>query len=206
MGDSLNDIRKEYIAYSNKIGNRIDMYREVIKKYNIHSILYPGSHIDISPSFLVPSVIYVDSFIGTKRFFKSKDDIINFIEEKREYDKKVDLSFYGIDYNEHLDINKVDMIISQFAGFVGQVSKKYLKKNGILLCNDSHGDATLAYMDDDYEFIGVINHNNLIEFDNLSKYFKFKRERDIDLKKVKETMKGPKYIKRAKSYIFQLVR
>ncbi len=41
-------------------------------------------------------------------------------------------------------IEPVDLIISQYAGFVGQETKRYLKEGGILLCNDSHGDATLA--------------------------------------------------------------
>lgn len=57
----------------------------------------------------------------------------------------------------------MDLIISQYAGFVGQATKVYLKKGGILLCNDSHGDATLAYCDSDYEFVGVINLNNMID-------------------------------------------
>lgn len=205
MNNTFSGIRNEYLAYSKKIGDRMAMYREVIKAFSVESILYPGSHIDLAPSFLVHRVIYVDNFKGTKAFFKNIDDIKAFVEENKEYNKNVDISFYGMDYNEILSIEKVDMVISQFAGFVGQASKKYLKKNGILLCNDSHGDATLAYMDNDYEFIGVIHQNNAIDRNHLSEYFKFKRNRPIDLEQVKKTMKGPKYKKQAKSYLFQLI-
>jgi len=61
-----------------------------------------------------------------------------------------------------LEIDPVDLIISQYAGFVGQATKKYLKTGGILLCNDSHGDATLARFDHDFEFIGVMGMDNKI--------------------------------------------
>jgi hypothetical protein len=97
------------------------------------------------------------------------------------------------------------MIISQFAGFVGQATKEYLKKNGILLANDSHGDATLAYMDDDFDFIGVVLEDDEITKTNLSKYFTFKRKNNIDIDKVIKTMKGPKYQIQAKSYIFRRI-
>jgi hypothetical protein len=36
-----------------------------------------------------------------------------------------------------LDVEPVDLIISQYAGFVGQATKKYLNTGGILLCNDN---------------------------------------------------------------------
>ena len=32
--------------------------------------------------------------------------------------------------------------------------------NGILLANNSHGDAGIAYLDDDFEFIGAIYKSN----------------------------------------------
>ena len=47
-----------------------------------------------------------------------------------------------------------DLLISQYAGFVSQHCKKYLKIGGILLVNNSHGDASMAKLDDDYKFVG----------------------------------------------------
>ncbi|MFX0037200.1 MAG: hypothetical protein ACFE9I_16330 [Candidatus Hermodarchaeota archaeon] len=40
-----------------------------------------------------------------------------------------------------------------YAGFVSQSCKEYLKVGGILLTNNSHGNASMAYIDDDYQFI-----------------------------------------------------
>ena len=96
-----------------------------------------------------------------------------------------------------------DLIISQFSGFISKYCTKYLKRNEILLANDSHGDATLAFTSGKYDLVGVINENLEIEEINLEKYFSFNRRRQIDIKKVLETMKGPKYKNVMNSYIFK---
>ncbi len=193
----------EYKEYINKIGDRTELYKSITDAFEIRSALYPGSHIDVSPSLVIPKVTYVDSFKGTAKFFKNMNEILNFIEEYKQYEGSCEMSFYNENYEKNLNLEKVDLIISQYAGFVGQATKVYLKKGGILLCNDSHGDATLAYGDSDYEFIGVINLNNMIDTENLEKYFKFNRSRDIDFEKVRKTMKGPKYQTKAENYIFR---
>jgi len=61
------------------------------------------------------------------------------------------------------------------------------------LCNDSHGDATLSKFDNYFEFIGVIGKNNRIIDNKLDDYFVLPRSKNVDLVKVKEKMKGPKY-------------
>jgi len=187
-----------------KFGRRQDLYRQVAKQFNIRSALYPGSHIDIGPSLVIPNVIYVDNFKGTIAFFKNIELIKDYIKSKKEYSDESKIKFIACDYNDKLDTKKVDMIISQYAGFVGQATKTYLKVEGILLCNDSHGDATLAYCDDDFEFVGVVDLDNKIITTDLDRYFKFARKRAIDVDKVYDTMKGPKYKQQAENYIFRL--
>ena len=97
------------------------------------------------------------------------------------------------------------MIISQYAGFVGQATKQYLKVGGILLCNDSHGDATLAKFDKDFEFVGIVDSKNKIQDKKLEQYFILPKEKSIDFKSVKEKMKGPKYKLLAENYLFRKV-
>lgn len=84
-----------------------------------------------------------------------------------------------------LDVEPVDLIISQYAGFVGQATKKYLNTGGILLYNDSHGDATLSRFDNDFEFIGVIGKNNRIIDTKLDDYFVLPRSKNIDFQSCK---------------------
>ena len=198
------DWLKEFKEYKSKIGDRISIYSLVAKKYNIKRALYPGSHIDISPSMVIPEVTYVDNFKGAIKFFEDIRDIEKYVNRNKEYQEMCNIIFIGTDYNNELNINKVDIIISQYAGFVGQATKRYLKEGGILLCNDSHGDATLAYLDEDYILVGVIDRHNNISTKQLEKYFVFKNGRQIDENKVRSTMKGPKYEIQATNYIFKL--
>jgi hypothetical protein len=111
----------------------------------------------------------------------------------------------GQDYTRELNVEPVDLIISQYAGFVGQATKKYLKHGGILLCNDSHGDATLAKFNVDFDFVGIVAKKNRIVDTKLNDYFLLPKNKDIDLVKVKDKMKGPKYKLSAENYIFRKI-
>lgn len=194
-----------YLDYAKKTGQRDKLYQTVKNNYNIESAMYPGSHIDISPSLYIPKVTYVDSFKGTIKFFSKLDVLEEYINANKAYDQLIILKFIGSDYYADLEIEAVDLVISQYAGFVSQASKKYIKYGGILLANDSHGDATIAYLDKDFEFIGVVNSNQVIKCDSLFEYFKFARPRVIDKEKVLKTMKGPNYKVKAANYLFKYI-
>jgi hypothetical protein len=194
---------KEYESYREQFRYREQLYQTISQEFNIQKGLYPGSYIDIAPSFYIPNMTYIDNFKGAIQFFQSNDEIINYIETHKAYSSASTLQFYGNDYYDELPIEPVELIISQYAGFVGQATKRYLKQGGILLANDSHGDATLAYLDPDFQFIGVVSNSSKIAYTDLDQYFTFKRERPIDRTKVIKTMKGPKYQTVALNYIFR---
>lgn len=192
-----------YEAYAQKIGDRKQVYETIANIFDVKRALYPGSHVDIAPSFVIPHVIYVDSFKGTIRFFKHLEKVQELIDERKEYDEPCTIEFFGQDYTQPLDIEPVDLIISQYAGFVGQATKDYLKLGGILLCNDSHGDATLARFDEAFELIGVIGSANVIVQTGLDEYFRLPKGKGVDITEVKKTMKGPRYTKQVENYVFQ---
>lgn len=196
---------EKYHEYKNKIGDRKELYRSVAEAYSIKSALYPGSHIDIAPSLVIPKVIYVDNFKGAITFFKDMEAIKQYVHENKIYKEPCALFFLGQDYTAELFVEPVDLIISQYAGFVGQATKKYLKTGGILLCNDSHGDATLTQFDDDFEFLGVLDEKNRIMDKKLKEYFLLPGNKKVDLKTVKEKMKGPKYKVTAENYLFRKI-
>ena len=199
----MNKTINEYLLYTKSFGYRKKLYQLIAETFNIKKALYPGSHIDITPSLFIPKVIYIDSFRGAIKFFKNSEDISSYINQNKLYKEDGMYMFYGEDYNQELPIEEVDLIISQFAGFVGQATKRYLKKGGLLLANDSHGDATLAFLDDDFDFVGVIDTSGKINKANLDQYFTFARKRNIDVGKVKATMKGPKYKNQVSNYLFR---
>lgn len=194
---------KEYEAYQRKIGDRRAVYETVAQAFQVKRALYPGSHIDLAPSIAIPHVTYVDSFKGAIRFFKQIEEVKPLIERQKIYGEPCTILFFGQDYYKELDIEPVDLIISEYAGFVGQATKRYLKPGGVLLCNDSHGDATLARFDEDYDLIGVIRRDEKIVRSGLDQYFQQADGSPVDIEKVKTTMKGPTYKKRAAHYLFQ---
>lgn len=198
-----NQFLEEYLQFINKAGDRKALYKAVAVEYGIRNAIYPGSFIDISPSLVIPDVTYIDNFKGAIRFFKQMDGIQNYIGQNKEYPETCKIFFIGQDYTEPLGIGQVDLIISQYAGFVGQETKQYLKPGGILLCNDSHGDATLARCDADFDFIGIVNDKNEIETGQLDRYFKRPRGKEMDLGTVKKNMKGWNYSVSAENYLFR---
>lgn len=200
------NVIEEYQEYARKIGNRKALYSVVAKEYSIKRAMYPGSHIDITPSLVIPEVLYIDHFKGAIRFYKDLQVIREYLEKNKEYSDPCKINFVGKDYTSPFEADQVDLIISQYAGFVGQATKRFLKTGGILLCNDSHGDATLARFDEDFEFIGVINGNHKIVSRDLENYFILPNGKTIDLKTVWERMKGLKYTCNAENYLFRKIK
>jgi len=134
------------------------------------------------------------------------DGIIRYIESNKEYKEAPRIEFLGQDYTKSIETEPVDLIISQYAGFVGQATKQVLKVGGILLCNDSHGDATLANFDEDFQLVGVLESNSTIRTHNLDVYFTPIKGKDIDLDFVWTKMKGLKYQTMAENYLFEKVQ
>ena len=198
----------EYINKRNKYGSGLAEFKLIKDKYQIQSGLYPGSYVHITPSLVIPRMYYVDQDKKAVNFFKLDEDIMTYLNQNKLYNDNCFLSFENNDYWHELKINvQVDLLISLYAGFVSQATKKYLKIGGILLANDSHADATRAYYDPDYQLIGVIKNDGKtlgIETDNLDKYFKAKVA--IDLPTIMKKMKGPKYQLSANYYIFTRIK
>ena len=197
---------EQYQAYAEKIGDRKALYTAVAKKYHIQSALYPGSHIDIAPSLVIPDVTYIDNFKGSISFFGHLKEIADFVESNKEYETPFRMGFEGQDYTKLIYCNPVDLIISQYAGFVVQATKYLLKVGGIALCNDSHGDATLTRFDDDFAFIGTVDAEHSIHDDNLEHYFTMPKGKSLDFQRVVEKMQGPNYALVAENYLFRKIR
>ncbi len=64
----MSKINDEYLSYMTKIGDRKSLYESVVKQFSIKSAIYPGCHIDITPSIVIPNVTYIDNFKGAIKF------------------------------------------------------------------------------------------------------------------------------------------
>ena len=191
-------------------GDRRGIFKALVDVYSVKKAIYPGSYIHIAPSFYIPEVVYIDSFKKTQNFFKD-DKIFNFINRNKEYEENTIIRFHLADYKKDVGekLEYFDLLISQYGGFISQSCKKYLSPGGILVANNSHGDASMASIDKDYEFIGIIYYNNKkyhITDKNLEKYF-IPKKKGIKVTKdlLKKTMKGIGYTKSASAYLFKII-
>ncbi|MGB5913081.1 MAG: hypothetical protein WBH31_17960 [Promethearchaeia archaeon] len=200
---------KLYKEYMQKVGDRTELFELLGKNFDIESALYPGSYIDITPSFFYRKTVYIDNFKKTEKFFAKRDLTLLILKDKK-YEGEPILKFYFRDYTkniEELDKN-FDLLISLYAGFVSKYCKKYLKKEGLLLVNNSHGDASMADLDEEFSIFGVIYRSNrklYLNQKNLEKYFVPKKEREISVEYLEKLMKGIGYKKTASFYLFKKV-
>ena len=192
-----------------KVGDRSELFELMGKNFDIESALYPGSYIDITPSFFFRKTVYIDNFKKTEKFFAQRD-LMNLILKDKRYEGEPILKFYFRDYTkdfEELD-KDFDLLISLYAGFVSKYCKKYLKKEGFLLVNNSHGDATMADLDKEFSLYAVIYRSNrklYLSQKNLEKYFVSKKEMEISIEYLEKKMKGIGYKKTASFYLFKKV-
>lgn len=203
-----NEIYKKYFL-DNQFERR-DLFQSLQEKYHIQSALYPGSFAHITPSFYIPHVVYVDSDKQAKKFFQDEAGVSKIIAQNKIYTQEPSFRFLPLDYYKPLDLTEqsFDLLISSYAGFVSQPGKKYLKIGGILLANNSHGDAGLAKIDQDYELIGVVNGRQekyTISEKNLDEYFIPKKQITLTRDYLEQLGKGVGYTKTANFYIFQRI-
>ncbi len=208
MPKSVLDLYQGY--FQERQFERLDLFQIIADRFNVQRALYPGSFVHITPSFIFPDVVYVDNDKQAKRFF-GNPEVLKFVAGRKVYPQKAKVTFYFADFRDSFDepSETFDLLISQYAGFVGQHCKPYLKTGGFLLANDSHGDAGLAAIDDDYQLKAVFsvrNGKHRISETNLDEYFIPKSQIQITKVYLEGLQKGIGYKKTAGVYLFQKVQ
>jgi hypothetical protein len=186
---------------------QVDLWRLLRDEFGISKVIYPGSYIQISPSFIFPFVVYIDSDKNAIRYFQS-DALIEMVNQRKEYPQQPEVFFHGVDYRELIDdyYSKFDLLISQYAGFISNVCKPYLRRGGYLLVNNSHGDAGMASINRDYKLISVVHKTKgkyRLSNSSLDHYFIPKKSITVTKELLLERKKGVGYTKTAPLYIFQ---
>ena len=127
------------------------------------AVLYPGSFVDVGPSVWFDDVTYVDTDRRAAGFFARSGEVARLVAAKRTaagapLAPGPAVRFHGMDYRTRLPVEdcSVDLLISLYAGFVSEHCARYLRPGGVLLVNNSHGDASLASLDRRYALCGVI--------------------------------------------------
>ena len=201
-------IPKLYKKYFiDKQDERRELFRILTKQFKVQSGIYPGSFVHITPAFYIPQMAFIDSDRRINIFFQD-EETKQYIIENKIYEKIPEIFWAQADYTTitGLQENYYDMMFSFYAGFISQSCKNFLRPGGILIANNSHGDASLAIADSDYKLVGVILRNGdryRMKVDNIDEYTKKKDDSPIDIEKVKHRMIGEKFVKYAYTYVFE---
>lgn len=173
-------------------------------------VLYPGSYVDISPSFVFPSVTYVDVDRRAAAFFEDIVGVNQIIQAHAGSPTAPRFAFHRADYTTDFGVADAcfDLLISLYAGFVSEACATKLRIGGTLLVNPSHGDAAMASIDPRFQLAGAVvarSGEYRINTSDLDSYLVPKRPLAITKEGLHESGRGIAYTKPAFAYLFQRV-
>ena len=191
-------------------GDRQRLFQAVNAMFDIESVLYPGSYVDLAASMVFPSVTYVDMDKRAAAFFADTAGVEELIGECIGGGQAREFAFIHQDYREPLalDTEAFDLLVSLYAGFVSEYCTWHLRLGGVLLVNPSHGDAALVSIDERYDLAGVVIHRSgeyRISTDDLDSYFVPKKPVAVTRSALLELGKGIGYIRSPFAYVFRRV-
>ncbi len=161
-----NEIGRLYAGYDARHpDDRSQLFEALSVAADADRVLYPGSYIDIAPSFHFDDVTYVDTDRRAERFFAQHDlvrDVVATRRGARGRMRSFRLAFHHLDYTADLPVpdESVDLLISLYAGFISEHCGRYLRPGGHLLVNSSHGDAAMASIDPRFNLVAVVERRN----------------------------------------------
>ena len=195
--------------FIDKSDERLGLFVLMANHFAIGSALYPGSFTHLTPSFVFPITSFVDLDQRAARFFEDPR-VLDLVNRRKIYDKEPLVRFHHRDYSQSLNEDEgiFDLLISQYAGYVSQECRRYLRISGFLLANNSHGDASMASIDPNYQLIAAINRRGerygLTE-KHLGGYFIPRSDIEVTREYLGRIKRGVGYKKSAFSYVFQRV-
>ena len=192
-------------------GDRSRLFRAVSRAIEAAEVLYPGSYVDIAPSFVFPSVTYVDMDRRAASFFADEEGVREIIASQDGAPKDARFRFIHSDYSAAdlgLPLEGSDLLVSMYGGFISEHCTQYLRPGGTLLVNPSHGDAAMASIDPRYQLSGVVvarAGDYRVSASNLDSYLIPKMDVAVTRELLHETGRGIAYTKSAFAYLFQRV-
>ncbi|MGA9276434.1 hypothetical protein [Ilumatobacter sp.] len=192
------------------VGDRRRLFAAVADAVDADSVLYPGSYVDISASFVWPTVTYVDVDRRANQFFTDTEGVRELLVERGVDVDRSTVEWIHHDYTDDLDIAEasVDLLVSLYAGFISEHCTEYLRLGGFLLVNPSHGDAAMASLDPRYRLHGVIvarDADYWVETGGLDSHLVPRRAADVTVELLHETGRGVDYTESPFAYLFERV-
>lgn len=206
----LDRTRKLWEKQDQSVGDRRPLFAAVADAVDAAEVLYPGSYVDLAPSFVWPSVTYVDVDRRANQLFADDEGVRELLAERGADPDAHRFRFVHADYQEPLplDDGAFDLLISLYAGFVSEHCTRYLRVGGHLLVNPSHGDAALASIDDRYRLAGAVTSRSgayRVVTSDLDGYLVPKRDVEVTREALHRSGRGIAYTKAAFAYLFERV-
>lgn len=189
-------------------GDRRRLFSALAAAIDVERVLYPGSYVDIAPSFVWPSVTYVDTDRRASQFFGDQVGVQELLVEHGAEPNARSVRFIAADYNDPLglDEGEFDLLISLYAGFVSEACTRYLRVGGTLLVNASHGDAAMASIDPRYLLRAVVTSRSgdyTVDARDLDSYLVPKRDVEVTEDSLRHSGRGVAYTKSPFAYLFE---
>jgi len=191
-------------------GDRFRLFGAIRATVDAAAVLYPGSYVDISPSFWFPAVTYVDEDDRAAEFFADVPGVRELIAEHRRDGATTEVRFIHGDYRTPtcLEPQSVDLLVSLYAGLVSEFCTDYLRIGGVLMVNPSHGDAAMASIDARYQLCAVVESRSgdyRVTTASLDGYLIPKTQQEVTVDLLHQTGRGIGYTKSPFAYLFTRV-
>jgi hypothetical protein len=200
--------RKLWDKQNRHPGDRQRLFTAVAEAMpDVSRVLYPGSYVDVAPSFVFDDATYVDLDRRAERFFADTDGVNEIIAANRAGRAPASWRFIPGDYSAlSLPEARFDLLISLYAGFISEHCTRFLRRGGSLVVNPSHGDVAMASIDARYELEAVVHSRSgtyRVSDRAIETYLIPKREGDITRELLHELGRGVAYTKTPFAYLFR---
>jgi len=190
-------------------GDRHRLFSSLGNTLDATKVLYPGSYVDIAPSFVFDSVTYLDIDHRARKFFADVDGVREIV-ATHDGPPEPSITFVHADYTDDLGLPNAhfDLLVSLYAGFVSEHCTRHLRVGGTLLVNPSHGDVAMASIDPRYALSGVITVGNgeySVDADDLDNHLIPKKPQVVTADTVRQAGRGVAYTMSPFAYLFTRV-
>ncbi|TJX13464.1 hypothetical protein E9840_09470 [Tissierella creatinini] len=192
--------------------DRTSLFEFIKEVFHSEKVLYPGSSIHISPSFIFEHVIYVDKSKAAEDFFMDNQAVKKIIENNRRGNGSRYYEFLSFDYiNEGLPLRdySFDLLISLYADNIIDYCRRYVRDKGMIISNNFHDEALKAVKYDELTLVGYIHKTkNRYAFynDEPTRELKHRDEEKIQKLCMKNKNGSIWYEDKETYYVFQLSR